>query len=107
MTAPDDRKRSIDLVEDAKDEKHVANDETIPLPMLLDGFSEDELKKIGRRATWKLDLIIMPAMTMFVSPPTTPSKAQSLTSIATTSSTTLIGKTSRQQDWLVSWKTLV
>lgn len=106
MTGPDDPKRSIDLVEDARDEKHVANDETIPLPMLLDGMSEDELKKIGRRATWKLDLIIMPAMTMSVFAPTAPCTAQSLTSTATTSSTTLIGKTLQQQDWLVSWKIL-
>lgn len=59
-------KRSIDQVEDARSEKHALNEKTVPVPVLLDGFSEDELKKIGRRATWKLDLIIMPAMTMFV-----------------------------------------
>jgi hypothetical protein len=64
MVRHDDRKPSVDCVEEATTQKqHIAED-AIVLPTLLEGSSDAELKNIGRRATWKLDFIIMPAMTM-------------------------------------------
>lgn len=39
------------------------HEEHIPLPEAIAGCSYAELKKLGRKATIKLDLIIMPAMT--------------------------------------------
>lgn len=34
------------------------------LPEILHGRSQDDLVRLGRKATFKLDLIIMPAMTI-------------------------------------------
>jgi hypothetical protein len=59
-----DSKPSIDYLEEAAAAKYNTAGDVIALPPLLEGFSDAELKKLGRRATWKLDLIIMPAMTM-------------------------------------------
>lgn len=59
-----DTKDAIDYVEDSASRKQAFVDDEMPLPLLLEGLSPDELNKIGKRATWKLDLIIMPAMTM-------------------------------------------
>ena len=39
-------------------------EEEPPLPGAISGFTNDELHKLGRKATFKLDLIIMPAMTI-------------------------------------------
>ena len=64
MTQHDHRKPSIDCVEEVTTSKHYVAEDMIALPTLLEGSSDAELKKIGQRATWKLDFIIMPAMTM-------------------------------------------
>jgi len=60
-------KPSIDYVEEAIARKYNTAEDVISLPPLLEGFSDVELEKLGRRATWKLDLIVMPAMTMCAS----------------------------------------
>jgi hypothetical protein len=65
MEKRDETKDAIDYVENSESRKHAFVDDQMPLPLLLEGLGADELKKIGRRATWKLDLIIMPAMTMY------------------------------------------
>jgi hypothetical protein len=65
MEKHDETKDVIDYVEDSESRKQTFVDGEMPLPLLLEGLGADELKKIGRRATWKLDLIIMPAMTMY------------------------------------------
>ena len=67
MARHDDSKPSVGLVEEAPTQKHYIGEEIIALPPLLEGSSDDELKKLGRRATLKLDVIIMPAMTMYES----------------------------------------
>jgi hypothetical protein len=41
---------------------YAADSHEIPLPVILASKTEDELKAIKKRATWKLDLYIMPAM---------------------------------------------
>jgi hypothetical protein len=64
MERREETKDAIDYVEDSASRKQAFGDDEMPLPLLLEGLNADELKKIGRRATWKLDLIIMPAMTM-------------------------------------------
>jgi len=64
MQRTEDTKDAVDYVEDSASRKEVSVDDEMPLPFLLEGLSADELSKIGKRATWKLDLIIMPAMTM-------------------------------------------
>lgn len=64
MAGHDDSKPSVAFVEEATTQKHYIAEEILALPPLLEGSSDDELKKLGRRATWKLDVIIMPAMTM-------------------------------------------
>jgi hypothetical protein len=38
------------------------HEEQTPLPEAISGYSHDELRKLGRKATIKLDLVIMPAM---------------------------------------------
>jgi hypothetical protein len=38
------------------------HEEQKPLPEAISGYSQDELHKLGRKATIKLDLVIMPAM---------------------------------------------
>lgn len=63
-----DTKDAIDYVEDSASRKQAFVDDEMPLPLLLEGLGPDELNKIGKRATWKLDLIIMPAMTMYAKP---------------------------------------
>ena len=65
MEKRDGTKDAIDYVEDSESRKQAFVHDEMPLPLLLEGMGADELKKIGRRATWKLDLIIMPAMTMY------------------------------------------
>lgn len=65
MQPNEDAKDAIDHVEDSASQKQDFVDDEMPLPLLLEGLGPDELKKIGNRATWKLDLIIMPAMTMY------------------------------------------
>jgi hypothetical protein len=65
MEKRDETKDAIDYVEDSESRKQAFFHDEMPLPLLLEGMGADELKKIGRRATWKLDLIIMPAMTMY------------------------------------------
>ena len=64
MERREETKDAIDYVEDSASRKQAFADDGMPLPSLLEGLNVDELKKIGRRATWKLDVIIMPAMTM-------------------------------------------
>jgi hypothetical protein len=64
MEKRDETKDAIDYVKDSESRKHGFVDDQMPLPLLLEGLGADDLKKIGQRATWKLDLIIMPAMTM-------------------------------------------
>jgi hypothetical protein len=64
MERREETKDAIDYVEDLASRKQAFADDEMPLPSLLEGLNVDELKKIGRRATWKLDVIIMPAMTM-------------------------------------------
>jgi hypothetical protein len=64
MQRHEETKDAIDYVEDSASRKQGFVDDEMPLPLLLEGMGVDELRKIGRRATWKLDLIIMPAMTM-------------------------------------------
>jgi hypothetical protein len=64
MERREETKDAIDYVEDSASRKQAFADDEMPLPSLLEGLNVDELKKIGRRATWKLDVIIMPAMTM-------------------------------------------
>ena len=66
MERREETKDAIDYVEDSTSRKQAFVDDEMPLPSLLQGLSVDELKKVGRRATWKLDVIIMPAMTMSV-----------------------------------------
>lgn len=39
-------------------------EEEAPLPESIAGYTEDALHKLGRKATFKLDLITMPAMTI-------------------------------------------
>lgn len=41
---------------------YAAESHEIPLPAILAGKSEEELRAIKKSATWKLDLYIMPAM---------------------------------------------
>jgi hypothetical protein len=65
MEKRDETKDAIDYVEDSESRKQAFFHDEMPLPLLLEDMGADELKKIGRRATWKLDLIIMPAMTMY------------------------------------------
>jgi len=64
MAGHDDSKPSVGFVEEATTQKQYFAEEIIALPPLLVGSTDDELKKLGRRATWKLDVIIMPAMTV-------------------------------------------
>ena len=64
MERREETKDAIDYVDDSASRKQAFADDEMPLPSLLEGLNVDELKKIGRRATWKLDVIIMPAMTM-------------------------------------------
>ena len=64
MAQHDDGKPSIDCVEEVTTSKQYAAEDMIALPTLLEGSSDAELKRIGQRATRKLDFIIMPAMTM-------------------------------------------
>lgn len=64
MAARDHDKPSTDFVEEATSQKYDLSMDDIPMPPSLAGLSDAELKKLGRRATWKLDVIIMPAMTM-------------------------------------------
>lgn len=64
MAARDRNKPSADFVEEATAQKYDLSDDNIPMPPSLAGLNDAELKKLGRRATWKLDVIIMPAMTM-------------------------------------------
>jgi hypothetical protein len=64
MARNDDSKPSIGFIEEAETQKDYIAEDITALPPLLEGSSDDELKKLGRRATWKLDVIIMPAMTM-------------------------------------------
>jgi hypothetical protein len=40
------------------------HEEQAPLPEAIAGYSDAELRRLGRKATIKLDLIIMPAMTI-------------------------------------------
>lgn len=39
-------------------------DEDSPLPPCLQGLTDDEMRKLGVRTTLKLDLTVMPAMTI-------------------------------------------
>lgn len=39
-------------------------DEESPRPPCLQGLTQDEMRKLGVRTTLKLDLIVMPAMTI-------------------------------------------
>jgi hypothetical protein len=64
MARPDDSKPSVGFVEEAATQKNFIAEGIIALPPLLEGSSDAEIRKVGRRATWKLDVIIMPAMTM-------------------------------------------
>lgn len=64
MAARDHGKPSTDFVEEAATQKYDLSEDIIPMPPSLVSLNDAELKKLGRRATWKLDVIIMPAMTM-------------------------------------------
>jgi hypothetical protein len=64
MARHDDSKPAVDFLEEATTQKQYIADEISALPPLLEGSSDAELKSLGRRATWKLDVVIMPAMTM-------------------------------------------
>jgi hypothetical protein len=81
MERREETKDAIDYVEDSASRKQAFGDDEMPLPLLLEGLGADELKKIGRRATWKLDLIIMPAMTMSATASTTARIHRDLTDI--------------------------
>jgi len=97
--AQDNSKLSIDHVEEAPTQKHQMVEEIIALPQSLESLSDVELKRLGRRATWKLDLIIMPAMTMYESLDDLENNCQAQTDVLTeaTFSTILIGKTLPRQ----------
>lgn len=57
----EDNKEIVQHVEDF--EKPVGADDTMGLPPSLSTLSEDEIRKLGRKTTLKLDLIVMPALT--------------------------------------------
>lgn len=58
-----DIKDSVSHVEDAF-KQQPGEHGSLPLPPLLDGLTVEERKRLGRQASLKLDIIIMPAMTM-------------------------------------------
>lgn len=51
----------------------VHEEHELPYPEQLAGLSEEEIKKLGKKATLKLDLLIMPAMTIMCNKPVTAS----------------------------------
>lgn len=55
-----DTKDAMQHVEDF--EKPIGGDDGIGLPPSLMSLSQDEIRKLGRKTTMKLDMIIMPAM---------------------------------------------
>lgn len=60
-----DVKSTTDRIEDY--ELHHAKaqrEHDAPYPACLDGMSEDEIQKFGRKTTLKMDLLIMPALTI-------------------------------------------
>lgn len=61
-----DAKSVTEQVEDFELEnaKGHAQDEETPYPSCLQELSDDEVKKLGVKTTLKLDLIVMPAMTI-------------------------------------------
>lgn len=54
--------KSVDEHVEGLDKNHY--EEEAPLPESLSGYSDAEVKKLGVKATIKLDLLIMPAMTI-------------------------------------------
>lgn len=52
-------------IENYDDEIVVATEpETLPLPASLAGLSKEELHKLAVKTTWKMDIVIMPCMTI-------------------------------------------
>lgn len=47
-------------------EKHRVDTGRLMKPASLAALSEDEYEKMGKRATWKMDIVIMPIMTIMV-----------------------------------------
>lgn len=61
--APD--KALTDQVEDIELENaKILGAEQTPLPASLERLSEDELRSLNRKTTLKLDLVVMPALTI-------------------------------------------
>lgn len=49
---------------ESEDLKQVHQDGETPRPESLRGLSDEEIKKLGRKTTLKLDLMVMPALTI-------------------------------------------
>ena len=61
----EDTKTATDRIEDYEVVKPQAGqDEPAPYPPCLHGLNDGELKRLGRKTTFKLDLFVMPAMTI-------------------------------------------
>jgi len=58
------RLSSITHNESVDQEKHRDQSGHLVAPANLAALSEDEYQKLGKRATWKMDIIIMPIMTI-------------------------------------------
>ena len=60
-----DIKDTTDRIEHYElDDAKVQREHDAPYPACLDGMSEDEIQKFGRKTTLKMDLLIMPALTI-------------------------------------------
>jgi len=62
MKSSDEKSEYVQRNEKSDQLSH--HDEEPPLPPSLQGKTSEELAKIQRRATFKLDLVIMPAITI-------------------------------------------
>lgn len=60
-----DVKSITDRIEDLElDDQKMKREDVAPYPACLDGMSDEEIKKFGRRTTLKMDVIVMPALTI-------------------------------------------
>ncbi|EME84080.1 uncharacterized protein MYCFIDRAFT_187237 [Pseudocercospora fijiensis CIRAD86] len=60
-----DTKSVTERVQDCELDKPIpGQDEAAPYPPCLHGLSDEEIKRLGRKTTFKLDMFVMPAMTI-------------------------------------------
>lgn len=58
----DKKERSSDQVEDVNAEKLSVHDGTLIMPASLAALSQEDYEKVGKKATLKMDMVIMPIM---------------------------------------------